>query len=367
MEKHKNYEFFLLSLILVGILGYKMNKLITVKSKSQNPPTCSESVNQVCKMNVDKSFRYYNFTVNYEWKQISQHLKDLVLTYEYKTYEFTNIIMYKPKLCTPKQCLAFLIPARDRESHLKQLMYHLPEILMQQNLCFSLFILDQFDNETIFNKAKLYNAAYTEIKNILKPIEISDIFDCLVFHDVDLLPQNLTIPYVCSLYPVHQPVHLSVALTKYGYHFSNPRMIGGVALFTPKIFENVNGWSNKFWGWGGEDDNMFYRVSKLRYEIQRPEFKCKLTDEMKRRYKRYIRSSDPFNCAKWQMIGHRRDKNNPENISRKKFVKKVEIDDGLTNLNYSLKSFNFKHEIFNYILIDNEAPYLKKYDFIASG
>ena len=92
---------------------------------------------------------------------------------------------------------------------------------MQQKLCFSLFVLDQFDNATIFNKAKLYNSAFKEIQ------KLSVNFDCFVFHDVDMLPQNLSIPYACNRYPTHQPVHLSVAITKYGYHFSNPRMIGG--------------------------------------------------------------------------------------------------------------------------------------------
>jgi predicted glycosyltransferase involved in capsule biosynthesis len=33
-------------------------------------------------------------------------------------------------------------------------------------------------------------------------------------------------------------------------------------------FKKVNGWSNQFWGWGGEDDEMALRI---RYTPQYPE------------------------------------------------------------------------------------------------
>ena len=120
---------------------------------------------------------------------------------------------------------------------------------------------------------------------------------------------------------------------------------------------------------------MFYRVNKKRYEIQRPEFKCKLTEEMRPDYlkksvgnvekklnrsRRYIRSSDPFNCAKWQMIGHRHDTNNPENTDRKKIVQKVLKNDGLSSLNYTLKAMTTRY-FYNYVLIDVHAPSMDEF------
>jgi len=37
------------------------------------------------------------------------------------------------------------------------------------------------------------------------------------------------------------------------------KMFGGATAFTKDQFEIVNGYSTKFYGWGGEDDDMHHR------------------------------------------------------------------------------------------------------------
>jgi len=37
-------------------------------------------------------------------------------------------------------------------------------------------------------------------------------------------------------------------------------IFGGVTAFKREHFEYVNGFSNQFYGWGGEDDDMFNRL-----------------------------------------------------------------------------------------------------------
>ena len=40
-----------------------------------------------------------------------------------------------------------------------------------------------------------------------------------------------------------------------------PDIFGGAGSFTRKHFELINGFSNEFWGWGGEDDDLFERYN----------------------------------------------------------------------------------------------------------
>ena len=42
-----------------------------------------------------------------------------------------------------------------------------------------------------------------------------------------------------------------------------PKFFGGVVAFTPAQYEEVNGFSNLFFGWGSEDDNLRGRVMTI--------------------------------------------------------------------------------------------------------
>jgi beta-1,4-galactosyltransferase 1 len=37
------------------------------------------------------------------------------------------------------------------------------------------------------------------------------------------------------------------------------RIFGGATSFRPEVFEWINGYSNEFYGWGGEDDDILNR------------------------------------------------------------------------------------------------------------
>ena len=46
-------------------------------------------------------------------------------------------------------------------------------------------------------------------------------------------------------------------------------IFGGAVALDPTLFVLLNGFSNQFWGWGGEDDEMRNRVLEKGFEINR--------------------------------------------------------------------------------------------------
>lgn len=71
-------------------------------------------------------------------------------------------------------------------------------------------------------------------------------------------------------------------------------LFGGVTVLTTDQFRDVNGFSNMYWGWGGEDDDMFTRIFSRGYSITRP----------------------PEELARYKMSLHHRDKGNKANPMR---------------------------------------------------
>ena len=41
-----------------------------------------------------------------------------------------------------------------------------------------------------------------------------------------------------------------------------PRFCGGALLLSRRLFAAVNGYSNGYWGWGGEDDDFCLRLMR---------------------------------------------------------------------------------------------------------
>ena len=88
-------------------------------------------------------------------------------------------------------------------------------------------------------------------------------WDCFIFHDVDLLPEDDRNLYTCP----DQPRHMSVAVDKFKYRLPYKSIFGGVAAITRRHFKQLNGFSNMFWGWGGEDDDMSRRIKYQKLKV----------------------------------------------------------------------------------------------------
>uniref|UniRef100_A0A3B5MPD4 UDP-Gal:betaGlcNAc beta 1,4- galactosyltransferase, polypeptide 2 n=1 Tax=Xiphophorus couchianus TaxID=32473 RepID=A0A3B5MPD4_9TELE len=110
------------------------------------------------------------------------------------------------------------------------------------------YSIDEKLGEDTFNRAKLLNVGYTEA---LKDAE----YDCFIFSDVDLIPMDDRNLYHCY----DQPRHFAIAMDKFGFRLPYAGYFGGVSGLSKKQFLKINGFPNEYWGWGGEDDDIYNR------------------------------------------------------------------------------------------------------------
>lgn len=142
--------------------------------------------------------------------------------------------------------LGICVPYRNREEHLKKLIPHLTEHLNRQGIDHTFYVGHQVDDK-LFNRGAM--------KNIAAKTAFEDGCDYVAWHDVDMLPQ----PDADYSYPSEYPVHIATKLSKYEYGMGYDQYFGGVVLFTKEQVERTNGYSNDYWDWGMEDDDLFWR------------------------------------------------------------------------------------------------------------
>lgn len=138
--------------------------------------------------------------------------------------------------------LAIIVPFRNREEHLSQFVPHMEKFLDDEEIDFRIIIVEQGDKKE-FNRAKLLNIGYAEFPN----------FDYYAFHDVDMLPIDSDYSYV------EGPTHLASRAEQFDYKLPYDGYFGGVTVFDRKSFIKINGYSNEYWGWGAEDDDVLLR------------------------------------------------------------------------------------------------------------
>ncbi|XP_052403138.1 beta-1,4-galactosyltransferase 1-like [Carassius gibelio] len=212
---------------------------------------------------------------------------------------------YKPSDCVALQKVAIIIPFRNRGEHLKYWLHYLHPILKRQQLDYGIYVIQQ-DGEGTFNRAKLLNVGYVEA---LKEYD----YDCFIFSDVDIIPMDDRNTYKCS----SQPRHLSVSMDKFGFRLPYKQYFGGVSAMSKEQFQKINGFPNNYWGWGGEDDDIFNRLVFRGMKISRP-------------------SGDIGKC---RMIRHSRDKKNepnPQRFKRIAHTRQTMNTDGIKSLSYKV-------------------------------
>jgi hypothetical protein len=154
--------------------------------------------------------------------------------------------------------LTIVIPYRDREAHLMELLPELAAMLAAQGIRHKVLVVEQEPGD-LFNRGKLINTGMQYA---------ADTTDYYCIHDVDAVP--VVADYRCPSQPlrlVHRilgpqgdPHHLLAASGRAQEgHRAAHYFSGAVSVCKSQAFA-ANGFSNEYRGWGKEDDDFFFRL-----------------------------------------------------------------------------------------------------------
>ena len=155
---------------------------------------------------------------------------------------------------------AIIVPFRDttkdksREKQLDKFAKYMADYLKDVN--YKIIVIQQSNDRRKFNRGALLNIGFD--------VAVDSGFTNFIFHDVDLLPSKDLKEYYINP-PTNEPVHIAAVWDRYG---KNPDYFGGIVAFNESMFQKINGYPNNFWGWGGEDDELYKRVKKY-YTIKK--------------------------------------------------------------------------------------------------
>jgi hypothetical protein len=109
---------------------------------------------------------------------------------------------------------------------------------------------------------------------------------------------------------------------------------GGVCAFLAKDFQHINGFSNIFWGWGGEDDNLYQRIVFHNLTATR------------------TFGTEPQNVPimRYRTLYHKKEEPNQELMALINEGKNIFQLDGLTSLRYRKLHLQFK-PLFTHIFV----------------
>jgi GT2 family glycosyltransferase len=155
--------------------------------------------------------------------------------------------------------LNVIIPIRDREDQLTDIIPVLTEVLKYQGIRPRFFVIEQ-EPEKEFNKAMLLNIGFLESQKENPDNEY------YLMNDVDIYPLD---PHIFD-YSLRKGVY-----NPYGYDFC----LGGFFLIDRDSLKKINGLSNEYWGWGYEDVDIQNRLQALDIPIDRSNFIPRLTSK----------------------------------------------------------------------------------------
>ena len=102
------------------------------------------------------------------------------------------------------------------------------------------------------------------------------------------------------------------AVDTFRYNLPYQRLLGGAVAISKTQFEMVNGFANRFYGWGAEDDDFYYRLENKHLTVER----------------------FPPTLASYVMLSHQTDVPSSERFHQLQV--KADQEGGLSNLDYKV-------------------------------
>jgi hypothetical protein len=143
--------------------------------------------------------------------------------------------------------LGVCVPYRNREAHLKEFVPRVGKFLEERGIEYCMYFGHQVDDK-LFNRGAM--------KNIAAEQAFKDGCDYVVWHDIDMIPEDDGCDYS---FPKDNPRHIAIHISKTNYHLKYADYFGGAVVFSKEQVEKTNGYSNDYWDWGMEDDDLFWR------------------------------------------------------------------------------------------------------------
>jgi len=210
--------------------------------------------------------------------------------------------------------LAVIFPYKNREYHRAIAIPYINYFLLKHEIEFELFVIESLPN--LFNRGLILNAGFSIIDQLNR-------FDYVCLHDIDMLPIICDYSYEES----DNPVHLATGCSQFSYKIPYKTYFGGINLFTINQFKKINGFSNRYWIWGNEDDDLLTRCENSGYSL--------------------LRRKSIHQC-----FDHSRDKS--YDVINKSLRKKNILEDGLSTLQYNINLYN-REELYHHYTIDYDV------------
>lgn len=159
--------------------------------------------------------------------------------------------------------LGIIVPYRNRPGQVNSFVEGIADYFSRifKDFFYEIFIIEQGDTKE-FNRGKLLNIGFLEAT--------AAGCDYVIFHDIDMLPEN--VDYSFSDVPL-QLANKFEATGEFTRTI-NDDYFGGVTLFPMDVFKKINGYSNRYRGWGFEDNDLLYRCEQNNIELHTQTYRC---------------------------------------------------------------------------------------------